>query len=84
MSNTTKKSNGKRVDKNRIVLRKGEFQRDDGIYRFRWSGRDGKRHYIYASTLDGLREKEKQLTVDEFEGIRTDKPNVTVNEMFDM
>lgn len=84
MSNTTKKSNGKRVDKNRIVLRKGEFQRDDGIYRFRWSGRDGKRHYIYASTLDGLREKEKQLTLDEFEGIRTDKPNVTVNEMFDM
>ena len=84
MSNTNKKSNGKRVDKNRIVLRKGEFQRDDGIYRFRWSGKDGKRHYIYASTLDDLREKEKQLTVDEFEGIRTDKPNITVNEVFDM
>lgn len=84
MSNTNKKSNGKRVDKNRIVLRKGEFQRDDGIYRFRWSGKDGKRHYIYASTLDDLRKKEKQLTVDEFEGIRTDKPNITVNEVFDM
>ncbi len=83
MSNN-KKNNGKRLDKNRIVLRKGESQRSDGIYCYRWSGRDGKRHYIYAGTLDGLREKEKQITVDEFEGIRTDKPNITVNEMFNM
>ena len=83
MSNTTKKSNGKRVDKNRIVLRKGEFQREDGLYRFRWTGNDGKRHYIYARTLDDLREKEMQLAIDEFEGIRTDKPNATVNDLFD-
>ncbi|MGM9552528.1 MAG: tyrosine-type recombinase/integrase [Clostridia bacterium] len=84
MPNANKKNNGRRVDKNRIVLRKGESQRADGIYCYRWSSRDGKRHYIYAGTLDELREKEKQITVDEFEGIRTDKPNITVNDIFDM
>ncbi|MCD7724130.1 MAG: site-specific integrase, partial [Clostridiales bacterium] len=77
------KNNGRRLDKNRIVLRKGESQRNDGIYCYRWTSRDGKRHYIYAGTLDELREKEKQVTIDEYEGIRTDKPNTTVNDVFD-
>lgn len=74
----------KRVDKNRIVLRKGESQRADGIYCYRWTSRNGKRNYIYSGTLEALREKESQVVIDEYDGIRTDKPNTTVNEMFDL
>ena len=74
----------RRLDKNRVTLRKGESQRKDGIYCYRWSTRDGKRHYIYAGTLDELRRKEIELTVDEFDGIRTDKQHTTVNDMFEL
>lgn len=54
---STKK--GRRLDKDRVTLRKGESQRADGIYDYRWSTPDGKRHAIYASTLEELREKEE-------------------------
>ena len=47
----------KRKDKDRIVLRKGETQRATGTYDYRWTGKDGKRHSIYAKTLEELREK---------------------------
>ena len=73
MSNTNKNNKGKRVDTNRIVLRTGESQR-----------KDGKRRYVYAGTLDELREKEKQITANELDGIRTDKPNLSLNDMFEM
>ena len=56
---STKK--GRRLDKDRVTLRKGESQRADGIYDYRWSTPDGKRHAIYASTLEELREKEEQI-----------------------
>ena len=77
-------NNKRRLDKNRVTLRKGESQRKDGIYLFRWSTRDGKRHYIYAKTLDELRRKEIELTVDKFDGIRSDKQHTTVNDMFEL
>lgn len=79
-----KKSKGRRLDKNRITLRKGESQRSDGIYSYRWTSRDGKRHDIYAGTLEELRQKEEQIIIDQHDGIRTDKKLTTVNEMFDM
>ena len=47
----------KRKDKDRIVLRKGESQRKDGNYDYRWTTRDGKRHSVYAKTLEELRAK---------------------------
>lgn len=74
----------RRLDKNRVTLRKGEMQRKDGTYCYRWSTRDGKRHYIYAGTLDELRRKEMELTVDQFDGIRTDKQHTTVNDVFEL
>lgn len=74
----------RRLDKNRVTLRKGECYRSDGRYSFRWCTRDGKRHYIYAKTLDELRRKEMELTVDQFDGIRTDKQHTTVNDMFEL
>ena len=74
----------KRKDKDRIVLRKGEGQRPNGTYDYRWTDIYGKRHTVYASTLDELREKEKQIARDVSDGIKTDKRNTTVNDLFDL
>lgn len=81
---TRKPKNNRRLDKSRITLRKGETQRQDGIYDYRWTSPDGKRHSIYASTLKELRAKEEQITVDVHDGIKTETRMVTVNEMFDL
>ena len=45
---------------------------------------DGKRHSIYAPTLERLREQEEQIIVDKHDGIRSDVKGITVNEMFDL
>ena len=74
----------KRKDKDRIVLKTGESQRPNGTYDYRWTGRDGKRHVVYAKTLEELREKEAQVANDTFEGIKAEARNVTINEMFDL
>ena len=84
MATAKKAKNNRRLDKGRITLRKGETQRKDGIYDYRWTSPDGKRHSIYASTLEELREKEEQIAVDSHDGIRTETRMVTVNEMFDL
>ena len=47
-------ANTKRKDKSRKVLRKGESQRPDGTYQFRWTDENRKRHCIYARNLDDL------------------------------
>ena len=41
------------------VLKEGESLRKDGLYQFRWRDRVGKRHYIYAKTLEELRKGRK-------------------------
>ncbi len=51
----------KRKDKARVVLRTGEVQRKDGIYQFSWMDSQMKRRFVYARTLDDLREKEKHI-----------------------
>ena len=79
-----KRKSNRRLDKSRITLRKGETQRKDGIYDYRWTSPDGKRHSIYASTLEELRAKEEQIAVDNHDGMRTETRMITVNEMFDL
>ena len=74
--------NTKRKDKARVVLRKGESQRKDGKYDFRWTSPDGKRHSIYAPTLEELREKEKDIQLDSLEGIKAEARYVTLNDVF--
>lgn len=81
---TTKKGKNRRLDKDRVTLRKGESQRADGIYDYRWSTPDGKRHAIYASTLEALREKEEQIVLDKRDGIKTEIKLITVNDVFDL
>ena len=68
--------------KARVVLRKGESQRKDGKYDFRWTSPDGKRHSIYAATLEELREKENDIQRDSLEGIKAEARYVTLNDVF--
>lgn len=74
----------RRKDKSRIVLRKGESQRKDGTYDYRWTSRNGKRHSVYAKTLTELREKEAEIQRDKSDGIKTEARTVTVNDIFDL
>lgn len=74
----------RRKDKKGRVLKEGESQRKDGTYDFRWRTSDGKRHSVYAKTLEELREKEQAIQRDKSDGIRTDAKNVTLNDIYDM
>lgn len=78
------KGQTKRKDKDRIVLRKGESQRPNGTYDYRWTGKDGKRHVVYAKTLEDLREKEKEIQRDKSDGIKAEARYVTINDLFDL
>ncbi len=78
------KPNTKRKDKSRVVLRTGESQRKDGTYDYRWTTKDGKRHSVYAGTLEELREKEKAIQKDMDDGIKAEARNVTVNDLFEL
>lgn len=72
---TAKKTanSGVRFDDKRTRLKTGEIQRKNGTYEYRWTTRDGKRHSVYAPTLDKLREYEEQVIVDRHDGIKTDE-----------
>ena len=74
----------RRLDNKRKVLRKGESQRADGTYDYRWTSRNGKRHSIYAKTLEELRRKEEQVMRDKSDGIKVEAQNVTINDVFDL
>ncbi len=74
----------KRFDKKHRLLKKGEIQRADGYYTYRWTSRNGKRHSVTASTLEELREREEQIARDMSEGIRGDAKNVTLDDMFEL
>ena len=81
---TKKKQVGVRFDSNRTRLKTGETQRPNGTYAYRWATADGKRHSIYAPTLEKLREQEEQIIVDRHDGIKTNVKNITVNDLFDL
>ena len=71
-----------RFDSHHVRLRTGESQRTNGRYVYRWTDSLGKRHAIYAPTLELLREQEEQVVVDSHDGIKPGTKTITVNEMF--
>ena len=74
----------KRKDKNRVVLRRGESYREsDGRYFYRWTDTTGKRHAVYARTLDDLRIKEESITRDISDGIKAEAQTVTLNQIYE-
>lgn len=75
----------KRKDGKGKVLQKGEVQRSDGTYMYRWTDISKKRKTIYAKTLDELRHKELEITKSEiFSGISYEKSKITVEELMNM
>lgn len=79
----TKMNPTNRYDSHRVRLRVGEYQRSNGSYVYRWTALGGKRHSIYAPTLDLLREKEEQLFIDLHSGVHNNFRNLTVNQLFE-
>ena len=73
-----------RKDKSKLVLQKGESQRKNGSYDFRWTDISGKRHTVYAETLQELREKERTIMLDINDGIRTEMKNMKVNDFYNL
>lgn len=74
----------RRKDNKGRVLKEGEHQRPNGTYEYKWRDKTSKRHSIYAKTLDELREKEIDVLKDVIDGVRTDKTNLTVNDLYDL
>ena len=71
----------KRRDSHKIVLRVGETQMPNGTYCFRWT-EHRKRNAVYAKTLDLLREKEKEISKDIWDGVHAEARRKTVNEFY--
>lgn len=73
----------KRKDKKGRILRTGESQRPDMTYQYRYNDIYGKRRYVYAPTLDELREKEQAIQRDLMDGIDYVAGEMTVIELVD-
>lgn len=87
----------RRDSKNRLLW-KGEYQKDDGRYMYRYTDASGKVGYIYSWTLTKsdrtpkgkdpglcLRDLEKKIQQDINDGIRTkDADEVTINDYFEL
>ena len=74
----------KRRDKSRVVLRTGEVQRKDGTYQYSWQDGQLKRRFVYAKTLNDLREKEKRIQKDKCDGIKAEAFYTSLDELFNL
>jgi len=72
----------RRKDNKNRVLKEGEYQRSCGTYEFKWRDKRGNRHSISAVTLEELREKEIDVLRDIMDGVRADKNNLTINDLY--
>lgn len=84
----------KRRDSRNRVLRPGECQRSDGLYMYKYTDVSGNIKYVYSWRLDkndripagkrgglSLREKEKQITADQFDHIVSEGGKLSVLEL---
>jgi integrase len=74
----------RRKDNKKRVLKQGEYQRTNGTFEYKWRDKIGKRHSIYAKTLDELREKKIDVLRDALDGIRTNKNDLTINDLYNL
>ena len=72
----------KRKDNKGRILKKGESQRKDGKYMFRWTDLSKKRKCIYSDSLNELREQEKKIQQEQLLGIS--RNNNTLNQQIEM
>ena len=74
----------RRKDNKKRVLKEGEYQRANGTFEYKWRDKQGKRHSVYAKTLDELREKEVDVLRDALDGLRADKNDLTINDLYNL
>ena len=74
----------RRKDNRNRVLKEGEYQRANGTFEYKWRDKRGKRHSIYAKSLEELRNKEVDVLKDALDGIRTDKNDLTINDLYNL
>lgn len=72
----------RRKDSKNRVLKEGEYERENGTFEYKWRDRRGKRHSIYAKTIEELRTKENDILRDSLDGIREDGKNLTINDLY--
>ena len=73
----------KRKDNKGRILKTGESQRKDLIYQYRYTDFRGKRQTVYASTLQELRQKEKEIQKQIDDGIDYEAGQITVIELLE-
>lgn len=71
----------RRKDSKGRVLKKGESERKDGRYQYRYNDAFGTRKTVYANDLNELRELEKRIEKDIGDGIDYSKGQMTVYEL---
>lgn len=74
----------KRKDSKNRNLLTGESERKDGTYMYRYTDMYGKRHTVYAPTLNELRQKEKQIQKDLDDGLSITDGGITVSKLLDI
>lgn len=72
----------RRKDNKGRVLKKGESQRKDLIYTYRWIDASKKRQCIYDATLEGLRKQEEKIQLELLQGIT--RENITLNQLIEI
>lgn len=74
----------KRKDNKRRILQTGESQRADGTYQYRYKqAPKGKWYYVYAPTLEELREKEKAILKAKDDEIKYSEGKITVVQLLE-
>lgn len=73
----------KRKDHKGRILRKGEGQRKDLLYQYRYTDLEGKRRTVYSSDLRQLREKESEIQKFLNSGVDYAAGNITVVELIE-
>ena len=71
----------RRKDSTGRVLKNGERVKDGG-YEYRWTDRFGKRHSLFAPTLNELRDKENELLLQDEQSITNDVRKMTLNSLY--
>ena len=74
----------RRYASKKIKLRKGEYQRQNDLYEYKWTDTQGKRHSIYSKSLSELRRREELIEKDATEGYEYNNLNSTINDYYEL
>lgn len=74
----------KKTDSKGNVLFRGEREREDGRYEYRYTDHRGKQHSVYGSRLQQLRMEEATIAYREHKGLLYGLKELSLNNVYDM